>query len=53
MWQTMDSAPRDGTPFLAYCKKDVERDGYLSVPDAVRKLAIVWSGHPNKPCLSG
>jgi hypothetical protein len=45
---SIDSAPTDGTPFLAYCPKGIERPGWQKPPGMAQFFAIVWNGHPNE-----
>lgn len=43
----ISTAPKDGTPFIAYCPHGVERDGYdRAQPTAIRTFCIAWWGHP-------
>lgn len=46
-WQPIETAPKDGTPFLAYCPEGIDRPGWIEPPSATRAYAIVWNGHPN------
>lgn len=45
--QSIDTAPTDGTPFLAYCPTGIKRAGWQKPPGAAQLFAIVWNGHPN------
>lgn len=46
-WHPIETAPTDGTPFLAWCSEPVDRPGYEQPPEHARFIAIVWNGHPN------
>lgn len=46
-WQPIETAPTDGTPFLAWCEPAVDRAGYNHPPSSLARLAFVWCSHPN------
>jgi hypothetical protein len=60
MWQTMDSAPKDGTKILVFCRKgpyegihidywDEEHDGGVWMHTSSFNPAIAWHQLPNPP----
>lgn len=46
-WQPIETAPTDGTPFLAWCTLAVDRPGHDEPPGCLPFLAFVWNGHSN------
>lgn len=46
-WRPIETAPRDGTPFLAWCSDAIDRPGYISAPGDALHVAIVFASHPN------
>ena len=47
-WQPIETAPKDGTPFLAWTPNPIDRRGWgLARPALADHTTVAWYAHPN------
>lgn len=44
-WESIETAPRDGTCVLLYVPDGVEREGYEPVPEPIKNVTLGWFGY--------